>query len=167
MYQQNKSAARLNMKNNGKSILIIYHSQSGTMAKMAECLAAGAHNEQTVEVICKKAGEATVDDLLRCNAIAIGSPEYFGVMAGMVKDFFDRTFQIAKDHTIGLPYVVFVCAGNDGRGTIAQIDHLATGYKWRKAQEHLRIIGEPTQEDLTRLEELGQTLAAGVDYGIL
>jgi flavorubredoxin len=154
------------MKNNGKNILIIYHSQSGTTAKMAEHFAAGARSERTVEIVCKKAGEATVDDLLRCKAIAIGSPEYFGAMAGMVKDFFDRTFPIARERTIGLPYVVFVCAGNDGRGTISQIDRLAAGYKWRKVQEHLRIAGEPTQRDLARLKELGQTLAAGVDFGV-
>lgn len=149
-----------------KNILIIYHSQGGTMAKMAARFAAGARKETAVETVCKKAMEATVDDLLRCNAIAIGSPEYFGTMAGMVKDFFDRTYQIACDRTIGLPYVVFVCAGNDGRGAIAQIDRLATGYKWRKAQEDVRITGVPAEEDLARLEEMGQTLAAGIDFGI-
>ena len=150
----------------GKNILIIYHSQGGTMAKMAERFAAGAKKEQAVEIVYKKAGEATVDDLLRCHAIAIGTPEYFGTMAGMIKDFFDRTYQIAQERTIGLPYIVFVCAGNDGRGAIAQIERLATGYKWRQAQEHVRIVGQPTEEDLARLEELGQTLAAGVDFGI-
>ena len=112
-----------------KNILIIYHSQGGTMAKMAARFAAGARKETAVKTVCKKAAEATIDDLLRCHAIAIGSPEYFGTMAGMIKDFFDRTYQIARERTIGLPYVVFVCAGNDGRGAIAQIDRLATGYK--------------------------------------
>ena len=136
------------------------------MAKMAERFAAGAKKETAVEIVCKRAGEANVDDLLRCHAIAIGSPEYFGTMAGMIKDFFDRSYQIAEERTIGLPYVVFVCAGNDGRGAITQIERLATGYKWRQVLEPLRITGQPTAEDLARLEELGQTLAAGVDFGI-
>jgi flavorubredoxin len=149
-----------------KNILIIHHSQGGTMAKMAERFAAGAKKEKTVEIIHKKAAEADLDDLLGCQAIAIGSPEYFGTIAGMIKDFFDRTFQIAQERTIGLPYVVFVCAGNDGLGAIAQIERLATGYKWRRALEPLRIVGQPTEEDLARVEEMGQTLAAGVDFGI-
>jgi multimeric flavodoxin WrbA len=43
--------------------------------------------------------EANIDDLLNCNGITIGSPEYFGTMAGMIKDFFDRTYEAAKDLT--------------------------------------------------------------------
>ena len=71
-----------------KNILVIYYLQDGIMAKMAERLAAGAKNETVVATVCKRAGEASVDDRLRCHAIAIGSSEYCGTMAGMVKDFF-------------------------------------------------------------------------------
>ncbi len=149
-----------------KIILVIYHSQGGTMKLMARHLAEGAAREDNVAVILKKAAEATIDDLLQCNGIAIGSPEYFGTMAGMIKDFFDRTYEAAKDKTIGLPFVVFVCAGNDGRGAITQIERIAAGYKWKKVQEHIRVTGPPTEQDLVALEELGQTLAAGVDFGI-
>jgi flavorubredoxin len=149
-----------------KNILVIYHSQGGTMELMANRLVAGACRESEVEILFKKAAEATIDDLLKCNAIAIGSPEYFGTMAGMIKDFFDRTYLVAQERTIGLPYVLFVCAGNDGRGAIAQIERIATGYKWQKVQEFIRITGQPTEGDLLKLEELGQTLAARVDFGI-
>ncbi len=154
------------MKKGRKTILIIYHSQSGTMAGMARKLADGASLEENIFVNLKKAEEADLDDLLNCNAIAIGSPEYFGTMAGMIKDFFDRTYEAARQQTIALPYCVFVCAGNDGRGAIAQIDRLAAGYKWKKVQEHIRIVGPPTKNDYAKLEILGQTLAAGVDFGI-
>jgi len=149
-----------------KSILVIYHSQSGTMKLMAHRLARGAAKEKNVAIILKKAVDANVDDLLNCDGLAIGSPEYFGTMAGMIKDFFDRTYEAAQDKTIGLPYVVFVCAGNDGRGALSQIERIAAGYKWEKVQEHIRIVGSPTEQDLVGLEELGQTLAAGVDFGI-
>jgi len=43
-------------------------------------------------------------------------------MAGMIKDFFDRTYEAAKDKTIVLPFVVFVCAGNDRRGVATRND---------------------------------------------
>jgi flavorubredoxin len=133
---------------------------------MADRFAKGAQKEENVTVTFKKAVEATLEDLLHCHGIAIGSPEYFGTMAGMIKDFFDRTYQGAMDRTTGLPFIVFVCAGNDGRGAVTQIERLAAGYKWKKVQEHMRIVGPPTEQDLARLEELGQTLAAGVDFGI-
>ena len=149
-----------------KNILVLYHSQGGTMSTMANRFASGAAKEQEIKVILKKAGDADIEDLLNCNAIAIGSPEYFGTMAGMIKDFFDRTFEVAQEKTIGLPFVIFVCAGNDGRGAISQIERIAAGYKWKKILEHLRVVGAPTEKDLADLEELGQTLAAGLDFGI-
>ena len=149
-----------------KNILVIYHSQGGTMELMANRFAQGAAREEDVDLIFKKAGNAILDDLLRCNAIAIGSPEYFGTMAGMIKDFFDRTFASAQEKTIGLPFVLFICAGNDGRGAITQIEKIAAGYKWRKALEHIRIVGTPTESDLVAIEDLGHTLAAGVAFGI-
>ena len=136
------------------------------MSTMASRFASGAAKEQEIKVILKKAGDADIDDLLNCNAIAIGSPEYFGTMAGMIKDFFDRTFEVAQEKTIGLPFVIFVCAGNDGRGAMSQIERIAAGYKWKKILEHLRVVGAPTEKDLADLEELGQTLAAGLDFGI-
>ncbi len=154
------------METKKKSILVVYHSQSGTMELMARRLAKGAAKETTVEVVFKKAGEATVADLLNCSGIAIGSPEYFGTMAGMIKDFFDRTYEAAQEKTIGLPFIVFVCAGNDGRGAITQIERIAAGYKWKKVQQHIRVVGMPAEQDLVKLEDMGQTLSAGVDFGI-
>jgi flavorubredoxin len=154
------------MASKAKNILVIYHSQSGTMERMAKSFAKGAAKEKGVEITLKKAKNADINDLLRCDGIAIGSPEYFGTMAGMIKDFFDRTFAVAGEKTLGKPFVVFVCAGNDGRGAITQIERIAAGYKWKKVQEHIRIVGVPTKNDLLKLEELGQTLAAGIDFGI-
>ena len=156
----------LHLEDKKKNILVIYHSQGGTMELMTNRFVKGAAKEKDIAITLKKAMDANIDDLLNCNAIAIGSPEYFGTMAGMIKDFFDRTFEVAQDKTIGLPFVVFVCAGNDGRGAIAQIERITAGYKWKKVQDHLRVAGPPTEKDLEELEELGQTLAAGLDFGI-
>ena len=136
------------------------------MKLMAHRFAKGARKEKNITVTLKKAVNAQLDDLRRCDGIAIGSPEYFGTMAGMIKDFFDRTYEAAKDETIGLPFIVFVSAGNDGRGALAQIERITAGYKWRKVQEHKRVVGSPTEQDLADLEELGHTLAAGIDFGI-
>lgn len=154
------------MATGNKCILVVYHSQGGTMERLAHRFVQGATREPAITVSLKKAGDATLDDLLGCNAIAIGSPEYFGTMAGMIKDFFDRTFVAAQEKTIGLPYVCLVCAGNDGRGAITQMERIIAGYKWRQALEHLRIVGPSTDEDYARVEELGHTLAAGLDLGI-
>lgn len=149
-----------------KNILVIYHSQGGTLGGLAERLVKGAAKESNITITFKKAVDARLEDLLNCNGIAIGSPEYFGTMAGMIKDFFDRTYEAAQEKTIGLPYIVFVSAGNDGRGAINQIERIAAGYKWKKVQEAIRVVGLPTENDLVAVEDLGHALAAGIDFGI-
>ena len=149
-----------------KRLLILFHSQTGTMERLAKCLAQGAGHEEEVDTLLKPVVTATVEDLLGCQGIALCSPEYFGTMAGMIKDFFDRSYEAARERTIGLPYVLVVCAGNDGRGALTQMERIIAGYKWRKALEHERIVGPPTEEDLQRIEDLGHALAAGLAMGI-
>ncbi len=136
------------------------------MAEMAKAFVGGAAKIEGVETILKKAGEATSEDLLSCHGLAIGSPEYFGYMAGAIKDFFDRTYEECREKTFRLPYVIFVCAGNDGRGAISHIERIALGYQWKKVQEPFRVTGGADAEALAALDELGQTLAAGVEAGI-
>ncbi|HPM11346.1 MAG TPA: flavodoxin domain-containing protein, partial [Paludibacter sp.] len=69
-------------------ILIVYHSQTGNTMKMAEAVAEGARAVEGVEVILKEAAQATLEDLLTTDGLALGTPENFGYMSGMLKDFF-------------------------------------------------------------------------------
>ena len=111
----------------------------------------------------KKAEDANLDDLLNCDAIAIGSPEYFGTMAGMIKDFFDRTYVEARGRKeiFKKPYVAFISAGNDGTGALNHIERICTGYQFRKVYAPVVAVGEIDQETLIKCEELGKTIAAG------
>ena len=102
-------------------ILVVYHSQTGRTEKMAKAVVDGAKAIENTEVVLKKAGEATLDDLLVCSGLAIGTPENFGYMSGMIKDFFDRTYYGAQDKVFRKPYVVFISAGNDGSGALRSI----------------------------------------------
>jgi len=144
-------------------ILVIYHSQAGHTQRMAESVAKGAACIEGVTVAFKKASEANLRDLLECDGLAIGSPEYFGYMAGMVKDFFDRTYNEArgKKEVFKKPYVLFVSAGNDGTGALNNIERICTGYQFKKVYEPVVARGEIDQETLIRCDELGKTIAAG------
>ena len=73
-------------------VLVVYHSLSGSTEKMAKAFAEGAKSVPGTEVVLKKASDATLEDLLRCGAIAFGSEDYFSYISGALKDFFDRTF---------------------------------------------------------------------------
>ncbi|MBU2551692.1 MAG: NAD(P)H-dependent oxidoreductase [Proteobacteria bacterium] len=149
-------------------ILIIYHSQSGHTRAMAEAVAAGAGAVEGAAVDLKQVGDAGLEDLLTCDGLAVGSPEYFGYMAGQVKDFFDRTYEPARGRKeiFKKPYVVFVSAGNDGRGTVQGIERIALGYPLKKVYEPVVARGEIDEDILSRCRELGQTLAAGCEAGI-
>ncbi len=149
-------------------ILIIYHSQSGNTQKMAESVAQGARSIRNVGVVLKKAAEATLQDLLECDGLAIGSPEYFGYMSGMIKDFFDRTYNKARERkeVFKKPYVVFISAGNDGTGALNHIERIALGYRFKKVYDPVIARGEIDRAILEKCEELGKTIAAGCEAGI-
>ncbi len=150
------------------TILIIYHSQGGNTEMMAESVSSGARNVENVEVHLKKAYLATIDDLRDCDGIIVGSPEYFGYMAGMIKDFFDRTYEtaIANPYEFRKPYCLFISAGNDGRNTEVQVERILKGFPFKKVYETIIARGKIEQAILDQCFEMGETLAAGCDLGI-
>lgn len=142
-------------------ILIVFHSQSGNTEKMARAVADGARGIADTEVLLVRAQDASLGDLLDADGIAIGTPENFGYMSGMVKDFFDRTYYPAQEKVFRKPYVVFISAGNDGEGALRSVERIAQGYKFKKVYDPVISRGTVTEEDLARCRELGSILAAG------
>ena len=135
---------------------------------MAESVTRGSESINNVNVVLKRASEANLKDLMECDGLAIGSPEYFGYMAGMIKDFFDRTYNEARGRkeVFKKPYVVFISAGNDGSGALSSIERICIGYQLKKVYEPVVAKGEINQDILKRCEELGKTIAAGCEAGI-
>ncbi len=148
------------------TLLIVYHTQSGNTGRLADAVLRGAQREAGVTTLLKRAFDTTIADLLACNGLLLGTPENFGFMSGALKDFFDRTYYPAEGKTVALPYAVFVSAGNDGRGAVAQIERIAIGYGWKRVAEPLIVRKEITAADLVAAEELGAALAAGLALGI-
>ena len=150
-----------------KHLLVVYSTQSGRTRRLAEAACAGAAElADEVEVRCLAAADAGLDDLLWANGLLIGSPENFGYLSGAVKDFLDRTYYPAEGKTIGLPYAMFVSAGNDGSGAVRALERIASGYQWTRVAEPVIAKGELDDSGLAAVRELGQTLAAGISLGI-
>ena len=150
------------------TILVLYHSQTGNTKRMAESVAQGIGSIEGCRAVLKKAGQAGLDDLSACDGVAFGSPENFGYMSGMMKDFFDRTYEQARGHkeVFKKPYVVFISAGNDGTGALASIERILLGFQLKKVFEPVIARDGVSEEDLARCLELGQTIAAGCEAGI-
>ena len=151
-----------------KNLLIVYHTQSGTTSRMAEAVIAGANNPDVdgVEVRVKSALDADADDLLWCDGFLLGTPENFGYMSGAMKYFLDRAYYPCEGKINGKPYALFVRAGNDGSGAISSMQRILSGLAVREVQETVLIAGEFDDKRLAECEELGLTLAAGLDAGV-
>lgn len=147
-------------------ILVIYHSQGGNNRKMAVAVAEGVRSMEDAEANLKDACDATLEDLLSSDGIIIGSPEYFGYMAGAVKDFFDRTYEQARGAVFRKPYALFINAGNDGTGACTHIERICIGFQFKKVLDPVIARGEITGEILDSCRLMGQTMAAGCAAGI-
>jgi len=149
-------------------ILIIFHSQTGNTEKLAEAVSRGVEETGQGRAILKRAGAATARDVRDCNGLVICSPEYFGYMAGAVKDFFDRTYEELRDDAAVYrkPFAVVICAGNDGTGALNHIERICKGYRFRKVQKPILCKGTPTEEVIAACRELGSTIAEGVSAGV-
>lgn len=149
-----------------KRLLIVYHTQSGNTGRLADAVLAGARRVPGVDTVLKRAFDAGTDDLLRCDGLLLGTPENFGYMSGALKDFFDRTYYPCEGKLTGMPYAVFVSAGNDGSGAVREIGRIANGYGWKTVADALIIRKSITDEALARAAELGEAMAAGLEMGV-
>jgi len=57
---------------------------------MAEAVVAGAQSVARSQVVLKRVGQVTADDLFSADAVVVGSPVYWSNMSGEVKTFFDN-----------------------------------------------------------------------------
>jgi multimeric flavodoxin WrbA len=157
-----------------KTLLVVYHTHGTKTAAMAEAVARGARAalaevgaEAEVRVVVKRCAEAGPADLLGADALLLGTPENFGYMSGMMKDFLERVFYPCEGRVNGRPWALFVCAGQDGSGAVASVERIATGLRLAKKAEPVIARGTLDAEALERCETLGATFAAGLALGVL
>lgn len=155
-------------RSNTARVLIAFHSQSGNTERMARAVEAGVAGTENAVAELKRVFDTTAQDIRQCDAIVLCSPEYFGYMAGAVKDLFDRTYEELKDdaRSVKKSYAVVICAGNDGTGALKHIERLCKGYRFKKVQNPIICKGTVTEEVLAKCYELGGTIAEGVKIGI-
>jgi multimeric flavodoxin WrbA len=140
-------------------VLIVYHTLSGNTEKMAKAFEDGAKSVPGTDVIIKKAFDATLEDLLGCDAIAFGSADYFSYIAGALKDFFDRTYYPSQGKVMGKPYAAFATGGVGGETALKVLDRICGSFKFKNAVEGVAVAGAPSSEVLAKCKEAGESLA--------
>jgi hypothetical protein len=149
-----------------KSLLIVYHSQSGTCAYLARSACQGAKLETQIEVNVLRAWDAGTADLARAAGLLLVMAENSGALCGTMKDFLDRTFYPAISRGLVLPYTLLISAGNDGRGAQRQAERILSGYPFPPAAEPVIVRGEWCRSHEQVSAELGQAFATGLVMGI-
>jgi NAD(P)H dehydrogenase (quinone) len=86
-------------------VVVIYYSRSGTTAKMADIIAE-EFKKQGVDCDIFAVAEITPKQLLEYDGIVIGSPTYYGTLAGEIKSFLDDSvsFHGKLDGKIGAAF---------------------------------------------------------------
>ena len=144
-------------------VLVLFHSQEyGNTAEMAKAVADGLkENGCTVDLFNTNDGRFDINKLPQYDGVAIGSPDYFGYIAGGLKMFMDDHYIYdVRKRVEGLrnkPFVLFYTHGGGGRvreimpRIFSRIGTLVGG--------PVGSMGRPDQRTLERCVALGRELA--------
>jgi NAD(P)H dehydrogenase (quinone) len=96
--------------------LVVYYSRSGNTKKMAQVIT-DAINKEGVEATLKDVKDVGADELLKYEAIVVGSPTYYGSMSSEIKKLFDDSvkFHGKLDGKIGAAFAssANIAGGNE------------------------------------------------------
>ena len=104
------------------SVLIIYYSEGGTTKKMAEIIGEKI-KEEKVAVEIKNVEETNPEELLKYDGVIIGSPTYYGTLAGKIKKLLDESvsFHGKLDGKVGGAFTSSANVGGGNETTILSI----------------------------------------------
>lgn len=147
--------------------LVLYYSRSGNTKAMAKAIA-DAMNDSGLSTACKSVTEVKVDDLLKADAIVVGSPTYYGRAAAPVAQLFDET--VSKhgklDGKIGGAFSSSANTGGGNETTICEINNMMLIHgmivQGDPQGDHYGpvSIGKPDQRVLDQCARRGQRIAA-------
>lgn len=151
-----------------KRLLIVTHAPSPNTRKLRDAAIDGAREggDGAVEIVAKPALEAGPEDVLAADGILLGTTENLGYMSGALKDFFDRCYYPVLEAKQGMPYCLFIRAGHDGTGTRRGVETIVTGLRWKAVMDPIICRGEWDEGFVPQCEELGLTMAAGLEAGV-
>ena len=138
-------------------VLVVYHSLSGNTKAAAEAVAEGVRSVAGAEVKVMEALKAGPDDLLACDTLAVGTPDFFSYMAGGLKDFFDRTFYPTQGRVTDKPVGILVTHGGGGKA-VESVKTICRTFKFRLASEPVLVQNAPDDAGKEKLRAMGKLL---------
>lgn len=156
------------------SLLIAWHSRTGTARALAQAAAAGAGERARLMA----ARDVEPEDLMAARAYIFAAPENLAGLSGEMKELFDRCYYPLLGRIEGRAYASIIAAGSDGEGAQRQLDRICTGWRlrrvadpviWRTGAQSPEAIMAPKQVPASALaaaRDLGAACAEGLDLGI-
>jgi multimeric flavodoxin WrbA len=141
-------------------VLVIYHSQGGTTEEMATAICEGARQVKGADITVKKGFDAGVDELLGCDAVAVGSPLYFGYTTEEMENFCTRASYRAHGKVADKPCVVFGSANGPASTVLEYVEKMCFSVmRFRTIAPSVRGSGSITERVIDECRALGRKLA--------
>lgn len=151
-----------------KQLLVVSNSPASSALEIQQAVAKGAQDPQIsgVRVIVKEPLSANVEDVMSADGLLLGTTENFGTMSGLIKDFLERIYYPVLEQKQGMPYALFIKAGEDGQGAVTSLQRIITGLRWTEIHPPIVCTGKLNDAFLEQSYELGMTMAAGLEAEI-
>lgn len=157
-------------------VLVLFHSRDGSLVNMANQYALGIESVTNAEAVIRTVPavstvvEATadaipdsgapyvsLDELARCDALALGSPSYFGGIASPLKYFLDQTTPLwLSGALVDKPAAVFTASASMHGGQ----ETVLTSMMLPLLHHGMLVVGLPYSE-----RALSTTATGGTPYG--
>jgi len=147
-------------------ILVLYFSRTGHTKKMAEEVALGVEAAGAEASLCD-IDHCVLEKVTEFDGFIVGSPTYYGLVAGPIKDFFDRTV-VYHGKLEGKAGGAFSSAGVLGGGSetavlsIVQMmlvhGMVVQGY-FKENHFGVVSIGKPDEKVIEQCHKLGKRVA--------
>jgi len=149
---------------NPVKILVVYDSETGNTGLMAEAVAQGIR-DTGVEAVLKKVDDASIDELPQVQGVIFGSPVYYGLPTGRIKEWIDKTVKYHGKLT-HLVAGAFCSAGSSGYETtiLALLQAcLVHGMivQGNSSGSHYGVasLGAPSEKEVENCKKLGARVA--------
>lgn len=157
------------------TVLLLFDSRGGLTEQLAEAVADGVREVGSVTLRHVRLDEAGYDELKRCDALILGSPNWSG-MTGKLKDWIDHTGDLWESGDLaGKVGAAFTAGWSRSAGTEAtllQLLHLllahgmlVQGLPWSERMRRsgsyygATAHGEVTEDDREQARDLGRRVA--------
>ena len=155
------------------TLLVVHHSPTESLQRLAEAVVAGAGDEaiEGVRVLTRPALQPDAEELLWADAVALITPANFGYMSGAMKHYLDTVFleaggALGEDGGAaragapkGPPFGLVVHGRYDTTGAVRSVLSIVSALGWRQSTEVLSVLGEVGEGDVSAAYDLGATLA--------